>query len=204
MKHIIDIVSRPSFQSAGPYPEELIPDSTDYVGYFRNDCGEELVFIQRKGQEVATLVHSDLGWEPVQVMMGRCYEVILNGDEKEWVATCWKASAGYRPDESRDVAPDLPFDVMVGCVKAGVSMQMVTELAKTGQLQKLLNENDDLSEATCKHCGHPIIQSSGTKWFHVAGMNRGCRASSYERLGTWDDELDRKWTATPKTAATLS
>lgn len=43
-------------------------DTTDYVSYFLNELGEELVFRQQRGNSVATLLHSDFDWFPVEVV----------------------------------------------------------------------------------------------------------------------------------------
>lgn len=62
---------------------------------------------------------------------------------------------------------------------------------------------------TCRHCGHPIIgwpSYRGTAWNHVHGFairgsgTVGCRAASFNRLGTWDDSLPRHWVAEPERA----
>ncbi|WP_051940166.1 hypothetical protein [Phaeacidiphilus oryzae] len=39
-------------------------EDTDYVSYFVNEYGERLIFVQRRGESTATLLHSDLDWEP--------------------------------------------------------------------------------------------------------------------------------------------
>ncbi|WP_378734203.1 DUF4365 domain-containing protein [Nocardia brasiliensis] len=40
-------------------------DTTDYLAYFMNEHGEELVFRQRRGKPEASLLHSDYDWEPI-------------------------------------------------------------------------------------------------------------------------------------------
>ncbi|MCE6998857.1 DUF4365 domain-containing protein [Saccharothrix sp. S26] len=42
-------------------------DTTDYVSYFMNTYGEELVFRQRRGESTATLLHSGYGWKPLTI-----------------------------------------------------------------------------------------------------------------------------------------
>ncbi|AXQ55924.1 MULTISPECIES: hypothetical protein [Streptomyces] len=39
----------------------------DYVGYFLNEHGEELVFAQRRGEKTARLWHSDMDWQLFRV-----------------------------------------------------------------------------------------------------------------------------------------
>ncbi|MEU0185445.1 DUF4365 domain-containing protein [Streptomyces sp. NPDC006207] len=41
--------------------------SSDLVRHFVNDCGEDLIFWQRRGEQFATLLHSDLDWEPQRI-----------------------------------------------------------------------------------------------------------------------------------------
>ncbi|MGI5339157.1 hypothetical protein ACQEVS_18080 [Streptomyces sp. CA-181903] len=100
-------------------------DAADYVSYFANDCGEHLVFLQRRGEESAVLLHSDLGWEPrpvngptttmaeaapeemrqmlkgVNVDTGllnvpMCGSTVLNRDEARWLDACYSASSALR------------------------------------------------------------------------------------------------------------
>lgn len=61
-----------------------------------------------------------------------------------------------------------------------------------------------MTEATCRRCQYPVYMitkddGEETNWFHAAGdqVSRGCRSASFDRLGTWDDSLDRKWYAAP-------
>ncbi|MFC0526110.1 hypothetical protein [Phytohabitans kaempferiae] len=87
----------------------------DYVGYFVNQHGEQLVFVQRSGEAQAVLLHSDLGWEPLRIspdmfrigiegvsessafarvpIIG---DVILNQPEALWLTACFQASAWLR------------------------------------------------------------------------------------------------------------
>jgi len=54
--------------------------------------------------------------------------------------------------------------------------------------------------AVCQHCQVAIVRGSDGTWYHghsPSWGSRGCRAYSMHRLGTWDDTLDRRWTATP-------
>ena len=40
---------------------------SDYVRYFVNQHGNQLVFVQRPGEAQAVLLHSDLRWQPEQI-----------------------------------------------------------------------------------------------------------------------------------------
>jgi hypothetical protein len=62
-KRIIQILSNSDVTHlAGPFPEEYLPTADDYVGYFMNWYGEEMVYVGTLGASKATLYHSDLGW----------------------------------------------------------------------------------------------------------------------------------------------
>jgi hypothetical protein len=84
----------------------------DYVGYFINQHGNQLVFVQRPGEAQAVLLHSDLRWQPEQIspdafrlgvddaaassVFGRVPiigDVILNQAEALWLTACFEASA---------------------------------------------------------------------------------------------------------------
>jgi hypothetical protein len=57
-----------------------------------------------------------------------------------------------------------------------------------------------IERAACQHCEVDIVRGNDGAWYHGRSPSwgsRGCRAYSFHRLGTWDDTLDRRWTATP-------
>jgi hypothetical protein len=63
----------------------------------------------------------------------------------------------------------------------------------------------EMIEAKCRRCGYLLICTEmpggrWSAWFHWEedAAVRGCRSASFERLGTWDDSLDRKWYAAPE------
>jgi hypothetical protein len=116
MTRIIDIVpGRDAGHVAGPFPSDFPIADGDYVGYFCNAYGEELVFVQRKGEATATLLHSDCDWQPIMIDgppgrggpqlptgSGGSYQlltvgkgdqaVILNEAEASWLTACWQAT----------------------------------------------------------------------------------------------------------------
>ena len=116
MPRIIDIVpGRDVGHVAGPFPSDFSIADGDYVGYFCNAYGEELVFVQRKGEATATLLHSDCDWMPITIDgppkprgphfstgSGGSYQpltagkgdqaVILNEAEAAWLTACWLAT----------------------------------------------------------------------------------------------------------------
>ncbi|MFB7275179.1 hypothetical protein [Streptomyces sp. NPDC056244] len=82
--------------------------SKDYVGYFLNEYGEELVFAQRRGDKTARLWHSDADWEMFRVgdhsirvdgpMDGMITVdgLIINRPEAAWLSSCLAASRHLR------------------------------------------------------------------------------------------------------------
>jgi hypothetical protein len=93
---------------------------SDIVLHFINEYGEDLIFWQRRGEGYATLLHSDLDWDPRYVgpemlhfdvpfrphlrapMIG---SVILNTPEALWLAACFSATEWARERVLNDVAP---------------------------------------------------------------------------------------------------
>jgi hypothetical protein len=88
---------------AGPFPADLVPTASDYVGYFANAYDEEIIFVQRRGEPTATVIRSDLAWKPIVVSMreGRMRadgigDLILDDAEAAWIHACWLASRPHR------------------------------------------------------------------------------------------------------------
>ncbi|MER7565305.1 hypothetical protein ACGFWE_27800 [Streptomyces sp. NPDC048523] len=80
----------------------------DYVGYFMNEYGEELVFAQRRGEKTARLWHSDADWKkflvgdhsirldgPMDGMI-TVADLIINREEATWLSSCLAASRHLR------------------------------------------------------------------------------------------------------------
>ncbi|MEU6297280.1 hypothetical protein [Streptomyces erythrochromogenes] len=80
----------------------------DYVGYFLNEHGEELVFAQRRGEKTARLWHSDADWQMFRVddhsvRVGSVMDgvitvgdLIVDRNEAPWLASCLAASRHLR------------------------------------------------------------------------------------------------------------
>ncbi len=87
----------------------------DYVSYFINQHGNQLIFVQSPGEAHAVLLHSDLGWQPERISpdafrigvdgarhssafarVPTIGNVILNQTEALWLAACFEASAWLR------------------------------------------------------------------------------------------------------------
>ncbi|MFD0423353.1 hypothetical protein [Streptomyces parvus] len=84
----------------------------DYVGYFMNEHGEELIFAQRRGDKTARLWHSDADWEMFRVgdhsiRVGEVMDgmitvdgLIINRQEATWLSSCLAASRHLRQRSS--------------------------------------------------------------------------------------------------------
>ncbi|MEU3738484.1 hypothetical protein AB0E78_15570 [Streptomyces sp. NPDC032198] len=80
----------------------------DYVGYFMNEYGEELVFAQSRGEKTARLWHSDTDWEMYRVGdhsirldgpmdgMITVEGLIIHRAEATWLSSCLAASRHLR------------------------------------------------------------------------------------------------------------
>ncbi|MEV0263142.1 hypothetical protein AB0I49_17660 [Streptomyces sp. NPDC050617] len=80
----------------------------DYVGYFLNEHGEELVFAQRPGEKTGRLWHSDAEWQMFRVgdhsirvggvMDGvtTVDDLIIDRTEASWLSSCLAASRHMR------------------------------------------------------------------------------------------------------------
>lgn len=100
-------------------------EAKDFVAYSANVHGEQLVFVQRDGDSVATLYHGDYAWEPVSVRQG--IPVGFNADAAEllFVVSCWMQSRAFRPDSDKET--NLPI---VDALQAmGQTIQQLTLLA---------------------------------------------------------------------------
>ncbi|MGC0422229.1 hypothetical protein [Embleya sp. AB8] len=100
---------------ARPEIEQLLADlcggsitADDYVGYFLNEYGEELVFAQRQGDRTARLWHGDAEWQMFHVgddsiRVGHVMDgmitvggLIINQPEATWLSSCLAASRHLR------------------------------------------------------------------------------------------------------------
>lgn len=83
-------------------------NAKDYVGYFLNEHGEELVFAQRRGEKTARLWHSDADWQLFRVgdhsiRVGEVMDgmitvsgLVINQPEATWLSSCLAASRHLR------------------------------------------------------------------------------------------------------------
>lgn len=108
------IVLFPSTYPSGDHavdPPAIEVTEHDYLGYFRSLTGAQLLFVQRVGESIATLYHSDHGWRGFAVTATLIQKAIvtretpgllfLDSTERDWLVACWLASHDVRTQLSR-------------------------------------------------------------------------------------------------------
>ncbi len=78
-------------------------DSRDqFISYFPNEYGEQLIFVYIYSDQKARLYHGDAGWDhPVPVVDGAAPQFELSDAEKLWVRACWMMVSSIRKLKSR-------------------------------------------------------------------------------------------------------
>ncbi len=193
----IDIVAgRYDAHVAGAYPADQLPGPDDYVAYWSNEHGEELVFIAKPGQPTAILMHSDLDWGPVPVVGGLVHQFNLSREELAFLSICWTTSQYLRhgPADEAVYDTETPEERVARHVAMGTAIE--------NEPTTYLSLDAITGYGTCARCGHRIGQSPAGTWWHMRADGRlgtrGCRAASPDRLGgRWDDTLPRTWSAEP-------
>jgi len=69
-----------------------------YLGYFENEYGEQMIFVFDRSSGTGRLYAGDAGWEtPYEVIGGVAPELVMRSDESLWLRACWEAAtAGGR------------------------------------------------------------------------------------------------------------
>jgi len=79
-------------------PPGIDDHSSQYLGYFENQHGEQAVFVYDRDSNKAVLFLGDAGWEsPYVVVDGAAPDLVLSEAERLWVRACWQATA-YRKE----------------------------------------------------------------------------------------------------------
>jgi len=74
-------------------PPRLEERSGQYLGYFENRYGEQMIFVFKRGNRTGQLYAGDAGWEtPYEVVDGLVKELILSLEEGLWLRACWEAA----------------------------------------------------------------------------------------------------------------
>lgn len=76
-------------------PPDLKTEPGFYTGYFENSHAEQLIFRYEYKTGKGTLWHGDHHWEkPCEVVDGSCHELVLDANEREWLALVWRTAKG--------------------------------------------------------------------------------------------------------------
>jgi len=64
-----------------------------YLGYFENEYGEQMIFLFDQDNGTGMLYAGDAGWEtPYEVVDGVAINLVMNREELLWLQACWKAA----------------------------------------------------------------------------------------------------------------
>jgi hypothetical protein len=72
---------------------------SQYLGYFENQYGEQIVFVFDRDSNHAVLYLGDAGWQtPHAVVGGAVPDLVLSETERLWVRACWQAATANRKE----------------------------------------------------------------------------------------------------------
>jgi hypothetical protein len=78
-------------------PPRIEERASQYLGYFENQYGEQMIFVLDRRSGTGRLYAGDAGWEtPYEVVDGVAKELILTPEEALWLRACWKAAMAGR------------------------------------------------------------------------------------------------------------
>jgi hypothetical protein len=73
--------------------------SSQYLGYFENQYGEQAVFVYDRDSRQASVYVGDAGWEAQHAVVdGAVPDLILSETERLWVRACWQAVTANRKE----------------------------------------------------------------------------------------------------------
>jgi len=108
----------------------VFDEAADFVAYSPNVHGEQMVFVQRRGEPEATLFHGDYAWQPVTVRGGMPVGLVANAEELLFIASCWMQSRLFRSDV--EVQPDLPLLEALRAIGATIQQLVLFQSAAGG------------------------------------------------------------------------
>jgi hypothetical protein len=80
-------------------PPQIEEQAGQYLGYFENQYGEQMIFVFDQRTGTGQLYAGDAGWEtPYEVVDGMAKELILTPEEGLWLQACWEAATGETND----------------------------------------------------------------------------------------------------------
>ncbi len=108
---------------------------------------------------------------------------------------------------SQPTPADAVIAAMAEVHEAAVAFVKLHPKRTTKRLRRAVRAFQELVEdgptdtGTCRRCHQPI-EKRYSRWLHMPGAERGCRAASFTyrwgKEGGWDDSLNRAWVATPE------
>jgi len=76
-------------------PPRIEKREGQYLGYFENKHGEQMIFVFDRRSGTGRLYAGDAGWEtPYEVVDGVVAELTLELEEGLWLRACWEAATG--------------------------------------------------------------------------------------------------------------
>lgn len=67
-----------------------------YLGYFENEYGEQMIFVFDRHSKTGRLYAGDAGWEtPYEVVDGIVPGLILSSTERQWLRACWREATAW-------------------------------------------------------------------------------------------------------------
>ena len=96
-EHIILQIANHHTPACGT-PPRIEEQPGQYLGYFENEYGEQMIFVFDRSSGTGRLYAGDAGWEtPYEVVNGVAQELIMGSEESLWLRACWHAAtAGGR------------------------------------------------------------------------------------------------------------
>ena len=92
---ILQIYNRNTASCGTPPRVEERPEQ--YLGYFENEYGEQMIFLFDQDNETGRLYAGDAEWEtPYEVVNGQVLELIMNPTERQWLRACWQAATAFK------------------------------------------------------------------------------------------------------------
>jgi hypothetical protein len=78
-------------------PPRIEEQAGQYLGYFENQYGEQMIFVFDRRSGKGRLYAGDAGWEPSYgVVDGVVTELTLGPEEGLWLRACWEAATAGR------------------------------------------------------------------------------------------------------------
>lgn len=95
-----------------PHYEDTL-ETSEYIGYFRNQHGEQWVLAYDFDIETGIVCGGDAGWERLHTFVdGRTPGLVINDEERAWLLACWLAvnvGRQYRDEKRNETGTTLKY-----------------------------------------------------------------------------------------------